>query len=137
MKKCKLCKEDKCESEYYDKRRTWCKTCSREYRNTKGRNKQLLERYGINIKEYNDMLVKQNYCCAICNKHISELSVNLAVDHCHTSMKIRGLLCFNCNSGLGRFKDNTEFLLKAVTYLMPQETENILTTVVPNTPETG
>lgn len=121
MKECKLCKIQKEESEYYDKRRTWCKFCCREYRNTKGRNKQLLERYGISIKEYDEILVKQNHCCAICNTHISNLSVNLAVDHCHTTGKIRGLLCFNCNSGLGRFKDNTAFLLKAISYLMTQK----------------
>jgi hypothetical protein len=41
----------------------------------------------------------------------------LAIDHCHKTGKIRGLLCKNCNQGLGQFKDNIDLLLSAAKYL--------------------
>lgn len=40
------------------------------------------------------------------------------VDHCHKTGKVRGILCAECNSGLGKFKDRPEFLIKAVEYLL-------------------
>jgi hypothetical protein len=116
--KCSKCKCEKSETDFYDIKKSWCKECTRHHRNTKGREKQLKKRYGITIVEYDKLLNKQNNCCAICNLHISKSSCNLAVDHCHKTLKIRGLLCFNCNQGLGRFKDNKENLLKAVSYLI-------------------
>lgn len=81
----------------------------------------LKNKYGITLKQYNDILKKQGYKCAICNmtSAISKRVHNkfLSVDHCHKTNKVRGLLCDFCNNGLGRFKDNTKFLLKAVKYL--------------------
>ena len=60
------------------------------------------------------MLVNQNNLCAICKKEIGWES---AVDHCHVTKKIRGLLCRNCNLGLGAFKDNAETIRKAIEYV--------------------
>ena len=60
---------------------------------------------------------KQNYCCAICKTHSDLLPRNLAVDHCHTTGKVRGLLCTNCNIGLGMLKDSSEILNLAIKYL--------------------
>ena len=102
-------------------RRGVCKECSLIYRNTVGKNKQLRKRYGLNIKEYNELFEKQHGSCAICGRHQSELTVSLAVDHCHDSGSIRGLLCYNCNMGLGRFKDSKELLIQALSYLTSRE----------------
>ena len=77
--------------------------------------------YGITLDEYNELLIKQNYSCKICGKHESEFDRKLSVDHNHTTGKIRGLLCGNCNTGLGLFKDNKELLLKSVDYLKEDE----------------
>jgi len=53
--------------------------------------------------------------CFICG--LDKDRRNLCIDHCHTTGKIRGLLCDSCNVGLGRFKDNTNLLEKAIKYL--------------------
>ena len=80
-------------------------------------NKALVERYGITIDHYNELLKKQNECCAICNRPANTLKRRLCVDHNHSNGKIRGLLCWECNYGLGYFKDNSASLLRATTYL--------------------
>ena len=55
------------------------------------------------LAEYEQMLVQQGGECAICGQ--KDKSFNLAVDHCHGTKRIRGLLCSQCNVGLGSFKD--------------------------------
>lgn len=122
MKDCTVCKKTKSiEKDFYDKRYSWCKDCTLKYRDGKSRNKQLLKRYGITIMEYDKLLISQNNSCAICKTHVSELSKRLAVDHCHTTKKVRGLLCYNCNTGLGRFKDDTNIMSEAISYLNNSE----------------
>ena len=78
------------------------------------RKDNLKTRYGITEEQYDLMSANQNNCCAIC-KEKSE--VNLSVDHCHSSGKVRGLLCKNCNLGLGYFQDNTNRINEAIEYL--------------------
>lgn len=74
--------------------------------------------YGINSEEYATMLEEQLGVCAICSKPSEENTHGrLYVDHCHSRKKVRGLLCNNCNVGLGKFKDDSEFLRKAAEYL--------------------
>ena len=73
----------------------------------------LVRLYGITLEDYQACLQKQNYVCAICKKESNQLYV----DHCHTTNLFRGLLCMNCNTGLGQFKDNISFLNSAVNYL--------------------
>jgi len=77
----------------------------------------LKHRFGISLEDYNRILEEQNYCCGICGVHRDFITQHMAVDHCHKTGKIRGLLCKNCNSGLGFFQDNNEVLEKAITYL--------------------
>lgn len=61
---------------------------------------------------------EQGGVCAICgNPETDKRNHRLAVDHCHETDKIRGLLCKSCNIGLGMFKDNTNNLTRAVAYL--------------------
>jgi hypothetical protein len=69
----------------------------------------------------NEMLKSQNYVCAICKNPETVKSVKgklkeLAVDHCHNTGKIRGLLCYACNIGIGLFKNNPEILYQASLY---------------------
>lgn len=79
---------------------------------------ELNRAYGISLDDYNSMREKQNYCCAICSTHESKAVRGLLyVDHCHETSVVRGLLCSVCNKALGLFKDNPEFLLRAVSYL--------------------
>lgn len=73
--------------------------------------------YGITLTDYNNLFNSQSGCCKICNKHQMEFRHSLSIDHCHTSGKIRGLLCVNCNHGLGKFEDNILFLENAIKYL--------------------
>ena len=72
--------------------------------------------YDISLEEYNDLLNKQNGVCAICEKACST-GRRLCVDHDHKTNKVRGLLCLNCNRGIGNFKDSISTLRNATAYL--------------------
>lgn len=76
-------------------------------------------RFGLSTEEYLFMKSRVNNSCEICGK----LDNHLAVDHCHNTGKIRGMLCTNCNNGLGRFKDNIHFLKNAIDYLTKNKGE--------------
>lgn len=78
---------------------------------------KLMQEFGLSYEEYVSKLEAQNYSCAICDKHESNFTFKLAVDHDHESGKIRGLLCSNCNNGLGRFHDDLNKLQNAIEYL--------------------
>lgn len=81
-------------------------------------------RFKISAEQYQLMLVNQNYVCAICKNPETQLKKKynkikmLSIDHCHVTNKIRGLLCHQCNVGLGAFKDNIETLNSAINYLI-------------------
>lgn len=75
-------------------------------------------KYGITIEDRQKLYDAQAGCCAIC--HIPEIKARrkcLAVDHCHTSGRVRGLLCDGCNQLLGNAKEQIDTLLQAVEYL--------------------
>lgn len=82
---------------------------------------KLKAKFGMNINQYNELFKKQNGCCLICKKHQISLSKALAVDHCHQSNKIRGLLCSSCNIGIGHLQDNVKVLQAAIDYLQNAE----------------
>lgn len=75
----------------------------------------LKRNYGITHDDYLQMLKTQNGLCAICSK--AEEKRRLAVDHCHHTGKIRGLLCGKCNTAIGKLNDNVCLLKKAIQYL--------------------
>lgn len=79
--------------------------------------RELRVKYGLTSGEYDAMLTGQQGVCAICKRPPRE--ERLAVDHCHTTGKIRGLLCpgFSCNTGLGHFAHSPELLEAAAAYL--------------------
>jgi hypothetical protein len=73
--------------------------------------------YGITLEQYDEMLEEQNYRCAICNNEDEVEGRRLAIDHCHTTGVVRGLLCGKCNRGIGLFYDSRELLERAINYL--------------------
>lgn len=75
---------------------------------------QILYYHGITIDEYEGMVESQNGCCSICQQVPTR---RLQVDHDHKTGEIRGLLCMNCNRGLGYLKDSPKVLAAALEYL--------------------
>ncbi len=118
MKLCTKCNIHQVPSEFQKGRRQ-CKTCRRRYFRDSGttKNAHLKRTYGIDLTQYNQLLIEQNSCCKICKRHRSELTQDLHTDHDHKTGKVRGLLCFNCNQGLGNFKDSKGLLISAFEYL--------------------
>lgn len=105
-------------------------SCSNKYRYEKGKSsgywvksqyKAYAKRvYGLSLDDIEEMNKAQNYMCALCDIHISDLTgkkKKLCVDHDHVTGKVRGLLCESCNTVLGMAKDNTETLNRAVAYI--------------------
>ena len=78
----------------------------------------LKRKYGISLKEHKDLYESQNGTCAICfvpEEHASR--GKLFIDHCHTTGKVRGLLCHSCNSMLGYAQDSETNLNRGIKYL--------------------
>jgi thymidylate synthase (FAD) len=115
MLTCRRCNENKTIDNFYEnghrknipharKYQTICKICILE---------QTRERkYNLSTEEYEQMYADQNGRCATCNEEL-----DLVVDHDHETDQVRGLLCSDCNIGLGFFKDRPEVLKKAARYL--------------------
>lgn len=84
-----------------------CKRCSKYW-----------EKYKIRVTDYDKMYDSQNGECAICKTSNAKTSTgNFCVDHCHTTGKVRGLLCVNCNVGIGSLKESPEIFSAALNYL--------------------
>lgn len=114
-RKCSQCGEVLPMSEFYRKQDYWCKKCTSEHkRENRDYNWYYMHTYNITEDDYNEMLDEQNGKCAICG---SKTKARLHIDHDHETGEIRGLVCTNCNTGLGMFKDNIEFLSQAIHYL--------------------
>lgn len=71
--------------------------------------------YGVTIEEYERLFAKQHGICGICKQPPGKKS--LAIDHCHRTGKIRGLLCVRCNLGLGNLRDDPQLLRAALRWL--------------------
>ncbi len=89
------------------------------------RSKAYQKKYGITEEDFQRMLAKQGGVCAICGCH--QRYQRLAVDHCHRSGVVRGLLCVNCNRGLGKFFDSPLRLIRAAEYLKNAKAEGTQT----------
>ena len=83
-----------------------------------------LKRRGATQQIYNELYEAQRGCCAICSEPEEKFSW-LCIDHDHTSGRIRGLLCPNCNRGIGLLKDSSELLQKAHHYLESAKVEGV------------
>jgi hypothetical protein len=132
MKVCTKCNIEKSLSEFNKaingklQKRADCKTCQSEW--AKERNKitydsetkwkwNMKSIFNLTIEDYNILFENQSGCCAICNRHQTEFKKRLAIDHCHNTNIIRGLLCSSCNTALGLLKDNVNALQNAIEYL--------------------
>lgn len=102
--------------------------CSQECQDKAFTRAYLKRKYGISTEQWLQMFENQNHLCAICNEEGFKLDPNsknlLVVDHCHTSGKVRGLLCHNCNRALGLFKDKISVVESAVQYLKEGVTDD-------------
>jgi hypothetical protein len=98
---------------------SWCKVCKKKYQTENAMQiaiTRICSRYNVSRDEAK-ILFNAN-TCAICFESIS--GMKKAIDHCHTSGKVRGVLCAPCNQGLGSFRDSTERLKSAIAYLDKQ-----------------
>lgn len=81
------------------------------------KNGVLKRKYGITFIEFKEMFYLQESKCKICFKELELLDKSTHVDHCHTTNKVRGILCSSCNVTLGHVKDNIAVLESAIQYL--------------------
>lgn len=119
QRRCSRCRVVKSLDQFHNsssgKRYTRCATCTAKY--------FIQYRYGITFEEFERKLKLQNRNCAICKNNLKietdniSRNKNVHVDHCHKTGRVRGILCKNCNLGLGFFFDSTSNLLHAVEYL--------------------
>lgn len=86
----------------------------------KASRKSQLKQYGLTESQYDAMLAAQRGVCAICCG-TDPKGRRLVVDHSHATLKVRGLLCVKCNSGIGMFDEDSRSLLHAVEYLKRHE----------------
>lgn len=77
----------------------------------------LRTQYGISYETYLEIVENQNNKCAICSGELTDPHL----DHCHETGKVRGILCFTCNTALGKFKDSVPLLQSAISYLEKPE----------------
>lgn len=83
---------------------------------------RMVRKYGLTPAEYSAMHVAQDGKCAICEREETSMTVkgavrSLAVDHCHNTGKVRGLLCSRCNTTLGRIEESPQLLRAMFDYL--------------------
>jgi hypothetical protein len=102
---------------YYD---AFCRSCRSEKVSDRvidkygsKRSYTLFLRYGITEEDYDEMSSSQNGKCAICEKDPKRL----VVDHCHSTGRVRGLLCDPCNAILGKWEDDSRIARRAAAYL--------------------
>lgn len=94
------------------------------------RKANLARYYGLTVAEYNALLRKQGGVCAICgmdepNSHgRTGKKFRLSVDHCHSTGRVRGLLCQKCNRAIGLLGDNPILMRKAISYLLRDRPDN-------------
>lgn len=99
------------------KMKAYYKEYAKNHPNPKGKFKSLLKcQYNLSLDQYNELVVKQNNLCLICNNPETH-KPRLSIDHHHETGRVRGLLCHNCNAGLGHFKDSIEVLQSAINYI--------------------
>ena len=139
-KRCSKCKEVKPVGEFYrnrnmrDGRLSDCGACRLKTRQAKyypqERAQQLSSKYGMTVADYERMFYGQGGKCAICRKTPEEaggpnrVNGKLDIDHCHKTGTVRKLLCWNCNSSLGKFEDSVPRLKAAIAYLEEHQTKN-------------
>lgn len=117
-------------SQYKNGIKPWCKDCYKAY-NTKYMRKargsgskaysHYFKKYGLTQEKVILMHEERNFKCDICGGNTDHRYDKLCVDHSHSTGKVRGLLCFSCNTLLGNAKDDTMILKNAIMYLEKNE----------------
>lgn len=147
MKLCIKCDTEKDFSEFHNNKASpdglqkWCKCCRSSYNHSKTEHQKAYQKqyrkanfdkirdqkrqkiYGVSRELFDAMLQNQDHKCAICKTPVDHGS---ALDHCHTTGKIRGILCSCCNTALGKFRDNIDNLNSAIEYLNKHSSFNYL-----------
>lgn len=121
MAQCKQCRKAKFDQ--YRDRSDYNKT--RYWRDPQGeRERHLIKKYGITQADYEQMFHEQGGKCAVCRKPQERA---FDVDHCHSTGKVRGLLCTSCNRMIGHAGDSPANLLAAAAYLgVPQAAAEVI-----------
>ena len=125
---CRTCKNEYHRSRYSNPelRRKSLESVARwRARNPDAEHERRLKRlFNITLDEYNDLFDRQGGLCAICRQPETVRRMKkgdgperLAVDHCHDTGRIRGLLCFKCNTAIGSLGDTQEHVNRAINYL--------------------
>ena len=79
-------------------------------------------RYGITQEQYDAMVAAQGGVCLICRQPPSGKRATLAIDHDHSTGRVRALLCTRCNAGIGQFRERPDVMYRAIRYLYDQQT---------------
>lgn len=124
-KRCTRCHSVKSLDAFYrNGKNRWfsmCRRCHDEAHKKNHNYARIKREFGLSKEEYEKLLEAQGSVCAIC--HLPETIVRhgktlpLHIDHCHRASNVRGLLCADCNIGIGRFHDSPELLRAAADYL--------------------
>ena len=128
MKTCRTCGEEKELAEFKVQSRhkgklyhhADCRPCSANVNRAK--------RYGISVEDVESLLEESGHCCMICGVHADSISHSrskhskLYIDHNHETNTVRGVLCGNCNAGIGMLQDSPDILNKAILYLQERGT---------------
>jgi hypothetical protein len=129
VKECRTCSQTKPISDFAKNPtgihgvRGTCKECRPKDTRLTVRGRNVRWRYGIELDEFVGMYEDQGGKCAICRIDVDlyapeDRKANVAhVDHCHTTGKIRALLCHQCNVGIGAFKEDAKVLQNAIQYI--------------------
>ena len=119
-KKCNRCHQVKTEADFYYRKemkalRPQCKACKSL--------EVACKKYKLKLDDIEHLYKASNYSCGICKVHVDDYNNKaqkyraLVIDHEHSTGKIRGILCHECNTAIGLFKDNIKKLEKAINYL--------------------
>lgn len=132
---CSKCNAEKDISQFSKNRNstlTVCRDCCykrekefyNDHKNKLTKRKSTIKRkYGIEYDSYLSMLTEQGCKCKICQKTLEEFSPKATkphVDHCHTTGKVRGILCCYCNTMLGVYNDDIKIFENIINYLKGQ-----------------
>jgi hypothetical protein len=112
------------------RRRATCRECDRAANRTRyhsrpetklahqraSRKHYLNKLYGLTTEEYDAMLKARDFRCDICGES-EQQDRSLAVDHCHRTGKVRGLLCQACNTAIGKLRDDPSLIRRAASYV--------------------
>lgn len=124
-KQCTKCRTTKPLTDFYKNRTQpdghegWCKDCKKVWRKARYHERDWFywteKTFGVTKEDWMQMMALQGEVCAICKE--PEKTRRLSIDHCHSTGKVRGLLCNRCNKAIGIFEDKVELLEEAIKYL--------------------